>query len=50
MKVQFKIQNIGNGNSYDIIETNLTFVDHNTETNKIDVRKNEFGQTILTFD
>jgi hypothetical protein len=55
MKVQFKIQNSGNGNSYDtkyeiIIEPNLTFVDHNTGTNKLSVRKNEYGQTVLTFD
>ena len=55
MKVQFKLQNSGNGNSYDtkyeiIIEPNLTFVDHNTGTNKLSVRKNEYGQTVLTFD
>ena len=55
MKVQFKIQNSGNGNSYDtkyeiIIEPNLTFVDYNTGTNKLYVEKNKLGQTVLTFD
>ena len=55
MKVQFKIQNSGNGNSYDtkyeiVIEPNLTFVDYNTGTNKLDVRKNGLGQTIIIFD
>ena len=55
MKVQFKIQNTGNEHSYDtkyeiVIEPNLTFVDYNVGTNKLDVKKNEYGQTILTFD
>ena len=55
MKVQFKIQNTGNEHSYYtkyeiIIEPNLTYVDSNVGTNRIDVKKNEFGQTILTFD
>ena len=55
MKVQFKIQNTGNEHSYDtkyeiVIEPNLTYVDSNVGTNIIDVKKNEYGQTILTFD
>ena len=55
MKVQFKIQNPGNEHSYDtkyeiVIEPNLTYVDSNVGTNRIDVKKNEYEQTILTFD
>ena len=55
MKVQFLLLNSGNANTFDtkyeiVIEPNLTFVEHNAGTNKIDVKKNEYGQTILTFD
>ena len=55
MKVQFKITNSGNGPSLDtkyeiVIEPNLVFVDHNTGANKFEMRTNELGQTILTFD
>ena len=55
MKVQFKLTNTGNGHSYNtkyeiILEPNLSFVGYNTGTNKIDVKKNNKGQTILSFD
>ena len=55
MQVQFLLINSGNDNTYDtkyeiVIEPNLTFIEHNSGTNKIDVKKNEYGQTILTFD
>ena len=55
LKVQFKLQNTGNGPSYDtkyeiVIEPNLVLVDYNTGTNKLKTRKNDLGQTILTFD
>ena len=55
MKVQFKLKNIGNGDSYNtkyeiILEPNLAFVDYNTGTNKINVKKNNKGQTIVSFD
>ena len=55
MKVQFKLENRGSGNSYNtkyeiIIQPNLTFIGHNSGTNKITQKKNELSQTILTFD
>ena len=55
MKVQFKLTNIGNGHTYNtkyeiLLEPNLEFLDYNTGTNKINVKKNKNGQTVLSFD
>ena len=55
MKVQFKLQNTGNGHSYDTkfeitIDPNLVLIDYDVGTNKISSRTNEKGQIILTFD
>ena len=55
IKVQFKLTNIGNGESFDtkfeiVIQPNLTLVEHMTGANKLDITKRDNGQTILTFD
>ena len=55
MKVQFKLENIGNGNCYNtkygiVIQPNLTYIGHNAGTNKLTKSENDLGQTILTFD
>ena len=55
MKVQFKLVNNGNENSYNtsyeiVIQPNLTFIGSYGGENKITQRTNAQGQTILTFD
>ena len=56
MKVQFKIQNSGSGNSYNtkysvIIQPNLTYIDHfSGAKNVTQTPYGKNGQTLLTFD
>ena len=55
MQVQFKLQNTGNDISYKtkyevIIQPGLKYVDHRKGINKINEKKLDNGQTILTFD
>ena len=55
MKVQFKLKNSGNGPSYNttyeiVIQPNLVYVGEKTGSNKMTIKKNNLGQTILTFE
>ena len=50
-----KLKNKGGGNSYNtkysiIIQSNLSFIDHNSGSAKISKTINNLDQTILTFD
>ena len=53
MKVQFKLQNVGSGDSYNtkyeiIIQPNLTYIGHNSGAKEIKFYKNSLNQTIIT--
>ena len=55
MKIQFKLENIGNGDSYNtlyqiLISENVTYFSHRKGINKISEEKKENGETLLTFD
>ena len=55
IKVQYKLENTGNGNAYNVryqilIEPNITYFACHKGTKFISKKKNDLGQTLLTFD
>ena len=55
IKVKFKLENIGNGDTYGIkyhvlISPNVTYFNHRKGMKLISQTKNEYGETLLAFD